>query len=358
MGHAIHTYYSFNTQPYIYADYSIFVAEVASTLNEIILSKYLIDNAVSKKEKLYIINHYLEEFRATVIRQTMFAEFEKIVHQMAENDIPLTNNEFCKIYYDLNKKYFGEDVVIDEQISYEWARIPHFYRSFYVFKYATSFSAATSISKYILEGNKKALENLKILLDKGYKNFEINYNIGCCYFKLNEYGFSRFYFEKALLYKPFDRDLYQNLLTLYNKILKNPEIGIQEIMTKRVIFFIPLFILIIMFIITFIVMFLMILIIFNFANIRKLIGILLSIFIFFNLIIIFIFFLQYSEFNKKYFVSTTTTNVYLTPNNDTTILFSIMEGTKGSIKEEFGNFIKVYLSDDTSGWIKKSDVVY
>ena len=205
---------------------------------------------------------------------------------------------------------------------------------------------------------KKALENLKILLDKGYKNFEINYNIGCCYFKLNEYGFSRFYFEKALLYKPFDRDLYQNLLTLYNKILKNPEIGIQEIMTKRVIFFIPLFILIIMFIITFIVMFLMILIIFNFANIRKLIGILLSIFIFFNLIIIFIFFLQYSEFNKKYFVSTTTTNVYLTPNNDTTILFSIMEGTKGSIKEEFGNFIKVYLSDDTSGWIKKSDVVY
>lgn len=173
MGHAIHTYYSFNTQPYIYADYSIFVAEVASTLNEIILSKYLIDNAVSKKEKLYIINHYLEEFRATVIRQTMFAEFEKIVHQMAENDIPLTNNEFCKIYYDLNKKYFGEDVVIDEQISYEWARIPHFYRSFYVFKYATSFSAATSISKYILEGNKKALENYIQFLKSGSSKYPI-----------------------------------------------------------------------------------------------------------------------------------------------------------------------------------------
>ncbi|HOJ64387.1 MAG TPA: tetratricopeptide repeat protein [Spirochaetota bacterium] len=203
----------------------------------------------------------------------------------------------------------------------------------------------------------EALTNFKVLLSKGYSNFEIYYNIGCCYFKLKKYGFSRFYFEKALIYKPFDKDLFQNLYVLYNKILKNPELGIQEIMTKRVIYFIPLWILMIFFILTFLVIVVMIIILFNFVNLRKIAMILISIFIFLNLVTAFIFFLQYAEFNKKAFVVTSTTNVYLTPNEDN-IIFSVLEGTKGTFKEEFGNFVKVNLSDGTSGWIKKDFIVY
>lgn len=214
-----------------------------------------------------------------------------------------------------------------------------------------------SINLYNSGNYEEALDKFKSLLSKGYNNFEIYYNIGCSYFKLEKYGFARFYFEKALLYKPFDKDLYQNLFILYNKILKNPEIGIQEIMTKRVIFFIPLGVLIIIFIITFIVIILMIIFIFNIVRFRKTGLIILSVFLLLNLIITFLFFLQYFEFNKKEFVTIKTTNIYITPSEDN-IIYSITEGTKGIFKDEFRDYIRVSLSDGTSGWINKENVIY
>ena len=126
MGHSMHSYYSDKNQPYIYAGYRIFVAEVASTCNEALLMEYLLKNTEEKKEKMYLINYFLEQFKGTLYRQTMFAEFEKITHEMAWNKEPLTAEVLCDIYYKLNQKYFGEDIVIDKEIALEWARIPHF----------------------------------------------------------------------------------------------------------------------------------------------------------------------------------------------------------------------------------------
>ncbi|MEZ0537568.1 oligoendopeptidase F [Caldicellulosiruptoraceae bacterium PP1] len=173
MGHSMHTYYSYKNQPYIYSDYSIFVAEVASTLNEILLTNYLLNNFDDEKQKLYIINHYLDEFRATVFRQTMFAEFEKITHESLEQGIPLTTETLCNIYFDLVKKYFGDVTNVNEQIAFEWMRIPHFYRAFYVFKYATSFSAATSLSVEILNGNSDAIKKYLNFLSSGSLKYPI-----------------------------------------------------------------------------------------------------------------------------------------------------------------------------------------
>ena len=152
LGHSMHSYYSWRTQPYAYAYYRIFVAEVASTVNEILLANYLLKHSESDSRKLAIINRYLETFRGTVFRQTMFAEFEKLIHEEAENGNPLTAENLSNIYYGLNKKYFGDGVVSDELISMEWARIPHFYNNFYVYKYATGFSAAQSLASAILKG--------------------------------------------------------------------------------------------------------------------------------------------------------------------------------------------------------------
>jgi oligoendopeptidase F len=129
------------TQPYIYSEYKIFVAEVASTVNESLLMRYLLPRAQSKQEKAYLLNHYLEEFRGTVFRQVMFAEYEKIIHAKVEQGEALNAEELCNMYYELNKKYFGETVTIDEDIAMEWSRIPHFYSSFYVYKYATGFES-------------------------------------------------------------------------------------------------------------------------------------------------------------------------------------------------------------------------
>ncbi|SHF17213.1 oligopeptidase F. Metallo peptidase. MEROPS family M03B [Caldanaerobius fijiensis DSM 17918] len=173
MGHALHTYYSNSSQPYIYANYRIFVAEVASTLNEALLIHYLLEKTSDKNEKLYLINHYLEEFRGTVFRQTMFAEFEKIVHEKAESGIPLTPDLLCSIYKDLNARYFGPDVITDDRIALEWARIPHFYRSFYVYKYATSFSAAIAISQHILQEGKPAVDRYIEFLKSGSTDYPI-----------------------------------------------------------------------------------------------------------------------------------------------------------------------------------------
>mgnify|MGYP004466091967 CR=1 FL=1 len=159
MGHSIHSYYTRSNNLYMYGDYSIFVAEVASTVNELLLSKYMIKNSNDKKEKLYILNKLMELFRATIYRQTMFAEFEKDIYNEVEKDNVLTAELLSNKYYELNKKYFGSNVVVDDEIRYEWERIPHFYYNFYVYKYATGLSCACKIVDNILSGKANAVEN-------------------------------------------------------------------------------------------------------------------------------------------------------------------------------------------------------
>ncbi|MBO5160538.1 MAG: oligoendopeptidase F [Lachnospiraceae bacterium] len=167
MGHALHSYHSDKAQDYIYAGYKIFVAEVASTCNEALLIRYLLDNSKDDKEKAYLLNYFLEQFRGTLFRQTMFAEFEKIAHAKSEAGEPLTAEVLCDIYYELNKQYFGEDIVVDKEIALEWARIPHFYTPFYVYQYATGFSAAIAISSKILRGEPGIVEKYKKFLSSG-----------------------------------------------------------------------------------------------------------------------------------------------------------------------------------------------
>ena len=174
MGHSMHSYYSKNAQPYLYSGYKIFVAEVASTLNELLLINYLLEKAESKEERVYLLNYYLEQFRTTVYRQTMFAEFEKICHAKVESGEPLTSEEFTNIYYDLNKLYYGEACEVNEEIGLEWARIPHFYSNFYVYKYATGFSAASALSKQILEEGESAVARYKEFLKSGGSEFPLD----------------------------------------------------------------------------------------------------------------------------------------------------------------------------------------
>lgn len=173
LGHSVHSYYTRKHQPYRYGNYSIFVAEVASTCNEALLSEYLLEHLEDEQEKLYILNHFLEGFRATVFRQTMFAEFEHDIHVRAQNGEPLTADRFTEIYYDLNKRYFGDDMVIDEAIGYEWARIPHFYFNYYVYQYATGYAAATSLANQILTEKTPAVERYKQFLKAGSSDFPI-----------------------------------------------------------------------------------------------------------------------------------------------------------------------------------------
>lgn len=173
MGHAMHTYYSNKNQPYPLASYRIFVAEVASTLNEILLTYYLLDLIDDRATRAYIINNYLEGFKGTVYRQTMFAEFERIVHKKILEGIPLTCDDLCNIYYDLVKKYHGDNIVIDREIEMEWARIPHFYRSFYVYKYAIGFSAASFLAKGILDGEEGAVERYIEFLSSGGSDYPV-----------------------------------------------------------------------------------------------------------------------------------------------------------------------------------------
>lgn len=167
MGHSMHSYHSDLHQPYIYAGYRIFVAEVASTCNEALLMEYLLGKAEDRSEKMYLINYFLEQFKGTLYRQTMFAEFEKITHEMAEKREPLTAEVLNDIYYKLNRLYFGDDIVLDEQIASEWSRIPHFYTPFYVYQYATGYSAAIAISRKILSGDPKAREGYFQFLSGG-----------------------------------------------------------------------------------------------------------------------------------------------------------------------------------------------
>ncbi len=158
MGHAMHSYLSDKKQSITYAGYLIFVAEVASTCNEALLMHYLLENCTDEAERKYLVNHQLESFRGTLFRQTMFAEFEKIVHRRIADGESLTKDDICKIYHDLNVLYYGPDMIVDEEIDYEWMRIPHFYTSFYVYQYATGYSAAMAFSKKILEEGKPAVD--------------------------------------------------------------------------------------------------------------------------------------------------------------------------------------------------------
>ncbi len=167
MGHSMHTWYSDHAQSIFNADYKIFVAEVASTTNEVLLYHYLKDNAKSKEEKAYIINHFLESFKGTMYRQTMFEEFERKTNEMAEKGEPLTAESLSNVYYELNKQYFGDDMVSDPQIAWEWCRIPHFYYNFYVYQYATSFAASVAIASRILKEGESAVEQYKNFLKSG-----------------------------------------------------------------------------------------------------------------------------------------------------------------------------------------------
>lgn len=173
LGHSVHSHYSRTSQPFLYSDYKIFVAEVASTLNELLLINYLLENSKSKDETIYLLNYYLEQFRTTVHRQTMFAEFEKIVHAKVENGEPLTADEFTDIYYKLNEKYYGKSAIVDKQIGIEWARIPHFYSNFYVYKYATGFSAASALSQQILSEGSTAVDRYINFLKSGGSEYPL-----------------------------------------------------------------------------------------------------------------------------------------------------------------------------------------
>lgn len=173
MGHALHSFYSDSNQPYIYAQYKIFVAEVASTLNEALLMHYLLKTTTDKAKKMYLLNYYMEQFRTTVYRQTMFAEFEKLIHAKAEAGEALTADVLCQVYHDLNVKYYGSDMVVDELIDMEWSRIPHFYTSFYVYKYATGFSAATAIAHKIINEGQPAIDKYLEFLKSGGSDYPI-----------------------------------------------------------------------------------------------------------------------------------------------------------------------------------------
>lgn len=167
MGHSIHTWYSDRNQPFTYAGYKIFVAEVASTCNEALLIRHLLKKAGSREEKAYLLNHFLESFRGTLFRQTMFAEFEDMAHKKAARGESLTAESLCNAYHQLNADYFGPSMTVDSQIDYEWERIPHFYTPFYVYQYATGFSAAVAISSRIMSGEPGALEGYKKFLSGG-----------------------------------------------------------------------------------------------------------------------------------------------------------------------------------------------
>jgi oligoendopeptidase F len=174
MGHAMHSYYSNKNQPYLYSNYKIFVAEVASTLNENLLLDYMLENAKSREEKLYLLNYFLEGFRGTVYRQTMFAEFEKMIHESVEAGESLTSQAMQKMYRKLNQKYFGEALVIDEKLDYEWARIPHFYYNFYVYKYATGYSAAAALADKIQNDGPEAAAKYLEFLKAGGSDYPLN----------------------------------------------------------------------------------------------------------------------------------------------------------------------------------------
>ncbi|TMB79438.1 MAG: oligoendopeptidase F, partial [Chloroflexi bacterium] len=173
LGHSLHSFYTRNYQPYQYGDYTIFVAEVASTLNEGLLTEHLLKTTSDTALRLAILNHSLEGFRGTLFRQTMFAEFEQQIHSRAEKGEPLTTDSLSALYHGLNEKYYGGETFIDELIDIEWARIPHFYSSFYVYQYATGISAASALVQQILHEGKPAVERYLRFLSSGSSDYSI-----------------------------------------------------------------------------------------------------------------------------------------------------------------------------------------
>ena len=167
MGHAMHSELSNVNQPVVYSDYVIFVAEVASTCNEALLMEYLLNHTTDKREKAYLINYFLEQFRTTLYRQTMFAEFELKINELAQQGQGITADRCCEIYRKLNEDYFGKDIVVDDQIALEWARIPHFYYNYYVYQYATGYAAAIAISRRILKEGQPAVDDYFKFLSGG-----------------------------------------------------------------------------------------------------------------------------------------------------------------------------------------------
>lgn len=174
LGHSMHSYLTHQHQPFVYGNYSIFVAEVASTTNEALLNHYLMETLEDDKKKKYILNHYLEQFRGTIFRQTMFAEFERDIHAHVEAGGALTAEYMCNHYLELNKLYFGDDVVIDNLIKYEWARIPHMYYNFYVYQYATGFSAAVAFADKIVNEGQEAVNAYLEFLSSGSSDYPIH----------------------------------------------------------------------------------------------------------------------------------------------------------------------------------------
>lgn len=174
LGHSMHTYYSCHNNPYQYSSYKIFVAEVASTVNELLLKYYILNHTDDVNEKKYIINEMMNNFKSTIYRQTMFAEFERDMHALKEKGEVLTSQLLSDKYYELNKKYFGPNVVVDDVIRYEWERIPHFYYDFYVYKYAIGLSCACYIANGILNNKPNALENYKKFLSSGGSDYPAN----------------------------------------------------------------------------------------------------------------------------------------------------------------------------------------
>lgn len=167
LGHSMHSYYSRSNNSYVYSGYSIVVAEVASTVNELLLARHILDTTNDLEEKLYVLDRLMSLFKATVYRQTMYEEFEKFMFDEVEKDETLTSDVLCDKFYELNKKYYGKDVVIDDEIRYEWARMPHLYYGFYMYKYATGLSAASQIVNQILSGKKDAVKNYLKFLKTG-----------------------------------------------------------------------------------------------------------------------------------------------------------------------------------------------
>jgi oligoendopeptidase F len=174
MGHAMHSYYSDNNQDYLYAGYPIFLAEIASTVNEVLLSEYLINNSKTKEEKNYYLVEFLDKFKATVYRQVMFANFESLIHEKFESGEALTMELLCEEYLKLNKKHYSPVVKVDDTIKYEWARIPHFYDSFYVYKYATGLISALCIVDKLKKEEGFNEKYIKDFLSRGGSDYPLN----------------------------------------------------------------------------------------------------------------------------------------------------------------------------------------
>ena len=174
MGHSMHSYHTWRSQPFVYGNYTLFVAEVASTLNEALLTHYLLSQAQDRNLKMYILNHALETYRGTLYRQTLFAEFERDIHARVEAGEALTAEWLSSSYKTLNDKYYGAEVEVDEQIQIEWARIPHFYYNFYVYQYATGISASATLARQILAEGEPAVRRYRRFLESGSSDYSIN----------------------------------------------------------------------------------------------------------------------------------------------------------------------------------------